>query len=254
MRKPYKYVSNLSDEDIDFLENLMNDGDSSRIRRRAHTILLSFRRFSVDMISKIYEIQRDTVSKCIDAWEKYGRDGLKDLPKSGRPPKLDASGIETAKKIIMESPQNPGGIIAKINEETGIKISLQTLKRIVKKLDMKWKRVRKSIKNKRDEKEFRKTEKEIKNLICRHRAGEIDLFFYDETGFSTGSHVPYAYQPIGETLEISASCRKRLNVTGFFSPDSKLTPFCFECSVDSGIAVACFDYFAEHTDKTKKLL
>jgi len=176
MRKPYKSVSELSDEDIEFFENSMNNGSTSRIRRRAHAILSSSGGYSIDEISEIYKVQRDTVSKCIDSWEKSGWNGLNDRPKSGRPLKLNSSGIETAKKFIMESPQNPGGIIAKTGGETGIKISLQTLKRIVKKPDMKWKRVRKSIKKKRDEKEFRKMQKKIKSLIRQHRAGKINLF------------------------------------------------------------------------------
>ena len=252
MRKPYKYISDVSDEDIEFLEKLMKSKSPFRIRRKAHVILMSFRKFCIDKIAEAYELKRDTVSKYIDDWKKYGRDGLADRKKSGRPPKLNASGIETAKKIIGKSPQSPRKIIAEISRKTGITVSLQTLRRIVKKLDMRWKRVRKSVKNKRNEQDFRESETEIRNMIMQHKSGKIDLFFYDETGFSTGSHVPYAYQPVGKTLEISATCRKRLNVIGFFSPDNKLTPFCFECSVNSDVVTACFDRFAEDIDKNKK--
>ena len=176
MRKPCKFVSYLSDEDIEFLKKLKENGSSPRIRRKAHVILLSFRKYSVDKIAEIYQINRDTVSKYIDAWEKSGREGLPDLPKSGRNPKLKGCDLETAKKIIEEFPQFPRKIIAEIREKTGITISHQTLRRTVKKLKMKWKRIRKSLKKQRPEKAFRKAEHEIRELIIRHMSGKNDLF------------------------------------------------------------------------------
>lgn len=253
MGKPHKYVSDLSDYDIEFLKKLREYGSSPRIRRKAGVILLSFRKYPVDEIAELYEIQRNTVSKYINAWEKHSRKGLQDIHKTGRPAKLKGSDIESAKKIIEKSPQFPRKIIAEISRKTGIMISSQTLRRLVKKLNLKWKRLRKSLKKQRPEKAFRKAEEEIRVLISRHMSGENDLFFYDQTGFSVGSYVPYAYQPVGKTSEISAVCHNRLNVAGFFSPDSRLIPFCFEHSADSETVIACFDIFAnQHTDEKKK--
>ena len=137
MGKPCKFVSFISDEDIEFLENLIK---KFRIRRRAHVILSSSQGLCIDKISEKYKIHRDTVSGYIDAWKKSGRKRLADLPKSGRNPKLKGQYLETAKKIIGEFPQFPGKIIAEIREKTGITISHQTLRRTVKKLKMRWKK------------------------------------------------------------------------------------------------------------------
>ena len=252
MRKPCKFVSFISDEDIKFLENLIKKEKKFRIRRRAHVILSSSQGLCIDKISEKYKIHRDTVSRYIDAWKKSGRKRLADLPKSGRNPKLKGHDLETAKKIIEEFPQFPRKIIAEIREKTGITISHQTLRRTVKKLKMRWKRIRKSLKKQRPEKAFRKAEQEIRELIIRHMSNKDALFFFDQTGFSAGSYVPYAYQPIGKTLEISAVCRKRLNVAGFFTPDNRLISFCFEHNTDSKTVIACFDKFAEYADTEKK--
>jgi len=38
-------------------------------------------------------------------------------------------------------------------------------------------------------------------------------------------------------------------VAGFYSTDNQLCSFCFECSIDSSVVVACFDEFCESIDK-----
>ncbi|WP_156829872.1 transposase [Methylovulum miyakonense] len=50
---------------------------------------------------------------------------------------------------------------------------------------------------------------------------KISLFYFDESGFSTASSVPYAWQPKGRTLEIPCFHSQRLNVLGFVSRDSR---------------------------------
>jgi len=136
MKPPEKYVSPLSEDDIRFLANLVKKDSSFRIRTRAHIILLSFKGFCIDDISEIFDLNRDTVSSCIRAWEKHGRDGLADRPKCGRPLGLSSSEMETVKKIIGESPQTVRHILARIEEETGKKISRASLKRISEKLNL----------------------------------------------------------------------------------------------------------------------
>jgi hypothetical protein len=74
---------------------------------------------------------------------------------------------------------------------------------VIKKKKFSWKRMRKSLKHKRNQEEFEKAKREIQALKKRQQAKEIDLYYFDESGFSLNPVVPYAYQPIGETLEIS---------------------------------------------------
>jgi len=76
------------------------------------------------------------------------------------------------------------------------------------------------------------------------------LFYFDESGFSLNSNVPYAYQPIGATLEIPSSRSKQINVLGFLStPTNRLESYCFECGVDTSVVVACFNNFTKKISK-----
>ncbi len=82
------------------------------------------------------------------------------------------------------------------------------------------------LKNKRNQQEFEKVKKEIQKLKKQQQTGKIDLFYFDESGFSLDPIVPGAIQPIGETIEIPASkSRKRLNVLGLYS-------YCNTCRIN----------------------
>ncbi len=131
-------------------------------------------------------------------------------------------------QLLKEYPQSPKTIVAKFAKKTGKTTSLSTLRRVAKRSKLCWKRARKSLKHKRDPQEFEIVKKEIQRLKKQQQAGKIDLVFFDESGFSLEPVVPYAYQPIGETIEIQASkSKKRLNVLGFYSIDNQFESFCF---------------------------
>lgn len=228
----------------------MRSSLSWRVRMRAHGILLSSKGLSIDEICKIYNVHRNSVSSWIDAWNKSGIKGLKDLPRSGRPPELTESEKEIALKLIKEHPRSLKIVLTKLTEQTGKLISISTLKRIAKAAKLTWKRTRKSLGSKKDEKAFEKAKIEIDALKKQQRAGEIDLYYFDESGFSLDPVVPYAWQPVGETIEIPAARSKRLNVLGFLDADeNQLQPFCFECNIDTGVVVACFNEFSKRLQK-----
>lgn len=78
--------------------------------------------------------------------------------------------------------------------------------------------------------------------------------YFDTCTFSLEPSVPYAWQPIGENIEIFSRKSKRLNVVGFYNTDNQFQSYCFECNIDSSIIVACLDHFAQTIKKTTFLL
>src|SRR5215470_18343808 len=76
-------------------------------------------------------------------------------------------------------------------------------------------------------------------------AGEIDLYYGDEAGFTLDPCVPYAWQTVGETIEIPAAKSDRINVLSFFNTEHDFHPFVFEkISIDSEIVATCLDYLS----------
>jgi transposase len=75
--------------------------------------------------------------------------------------------------------------------------------------------------------------------------GEVMLYYFDESGFSTTPCVPYGWQRIGETRQIPCHRSKRMNVLGFISRRNELFFDTAEQSVTTEIVVKVFDAFAE---------
>jgi len=81
------------------------------------------------------------------------------------------------------------------------------------------------------------------------KEGLIELFYFDESGFSLVPEVPYAWQDKENPICLPSSKSKRINVLGFLSKNNELTPFTFESSVTSEVVAACFDSFADSVKK-----
>src|SRR5215218_7311860 len=84
MRTPTKFVEELTEEQKSELQRIMKSHAPQRERMRAHAILLSARRFSIDQLAAIYEVDRDRVSQWFERWRETGFDGLKEEPRSVR--------------------------------------------------------------------------------------------------------------------------------------------------------------------------
>jgi hypothetical protein len=76
-----------------------------------------------------------------------------------------------------------------------------------------WKRLRKKLPRSPDPIKYQRAKVRIADLQARERAGDGDLWFFDASGFCLQPCIPYAWQPIGETLQLpQSSHNQRLNV------------------------------------------
>ena len=130
---PNKFVENLTDSDYQKLIENYQTCDSFRVRNRSHAILLSFQKYSIEQITTICQVHRNTISQWIDWWNKGGLTSLADLPKTGRPPILSLKEQEKAVEIGLQNPRFPHRQLSEIKHETGKEISSYTLKRLIKK-------------------------------------------------------------------------------------------------------------------------
>ncbi len=236
-------VDFLTDEEILTLEEMHENHPCHAPRIRAHAILLSYAKFKLSMISRVYGVCRQTVSTWIQAWETEGICGLLDNPRSGRPRILSEEAESDAVTRIRQSPRSLKKVLAELIEIFDLTVSLSTLKRTCKRAGLSWKRVRKSLKSKRNPDLFEQSQQQLISLIEQSQTGEIDLFYFDESGFTLEPCVPYAWQPIGETIEVPSSKSKRLNVLGFMDRECSLTSIVVEGSVTSAVVVASIDHF-----------
>ena len=246
-----KYVIPLSESELTTLRNMYENHPSRRVRMRAFSLILSHEGYTIQEIAGMFDVSRQTVSSWIDSWVKLGLRGLYDDPRDGRPLKLNSEDEELIQSQIGEEPRSVKKIVALLSEERGKQVSERTVKRTLKKAKLRWKRVRKSLKSKRDEQKFQRAKERIDQLEVRRREGEVDLFYYDEAGFCLDPSVPYAWQPTGEYIRLPActTTRSRINVLAFMDKDNHLIPVTVKGRVDTNTVSACFDAMSMDLEK-----
>ena len=220
-------------------------------RFRAHCILLSNQHYKVDQISEICDLDRKTVLNAIHAWNKIGLLGLIDKPRSGRPKRLTPEQEIVLLEQVKENPRSLKKVLSEFTKIYQVEITLDMLRRLCKSAKFTWKRVRKSLKSKRDQAEFENSKNLINQLIERYKKGEIKLGYYDESAFSLEPSVPYAWQEIGKYIEVPSSRSKSLSVLGCLSLDNEFESIVVDGSVTSDVVIHYFDEISKTCDINK---
>jgi len=94
-----------------------------------------------------------------------------------------------------------------------------------------------------DPAEYIEKKAQLEELKKLDAAGEIDLYYLDETGFCLIPCVPYGWQPVGETIAIPSTRSKRLNVLGIMNRHDQLHSYVSCQSITSEVVVACIKAF-----------
>ena len=239
------YVDPLCEAEIVTLQSMHKHHPSPATRIRAQAIVLSNRGYSIQEIAEVNSVCRQTVSNWLSSWEQEGLVGLIDKPRSGRPRVLSAAQEQAAIEAIKKQPRKLKQLASELSEKFGIRVTGSKLKRLCKKAGYSWKRIRKSLRNKRDQDQFDEAVKEIEQLIIQEDKGEIELYYFDESGFTLQPCVPYAWQPKGESIKVPCAHSQRLNVLGFVNRRCHFESFVFEGSVNSSVVVGCFEAFSK---------
>lgn len=117
-----------------------------------------------------------------------------------------------------------------------------------------WKRVRKSLVSKRNPELFESSQQELASLIDQSNKKEIDVFYFDESGFTLEPCVPYAWQQKGSSIKVPSSQSKRLNVLGFVNRECEFTSLVFEGTLNTACVVASIDHFILSITKPTSLI
>lgn len=135
------------------------------------------------------------------------------------------------------------------------KISRWTLKRILKKADFRWKRVRKSLKDQQDAVLMAFFNQELHQLSYAHEQGELTLWFYDETGLGLNPTGLYAWQRSAPAVHLPAHRGQGFTVAGFLSADNTLQAFSYAGPTTSQAFIQFVDaWIAQHPPTGKTVL
>ena len=244
-----RYIE-LDETSLEMLREMNKNHPNFVMRRRAQTLLYSHKRFQIKQIAELLEVERKTITRCFDSWEQDGLIGLYTQKGQGAKSIFNQKEAEKIKKIVKDSPRKID--MAKIEEKTGKTASQSTIKRALKRLNMVWKRVRQSLKPKRNEEDFQAAKEELASLKKLEDEGKIDLIFFDECGYSTVSNVPYAWQEKGINILLNRAKSQLLKITGFMKRDNTLEFYTSESTINSKVVCAFFDDFCNQLKQEYK--
>lgn len=119
--------------------------------------------------------------------------------------------------------------------------------------------MRRGLKKQRDEEAFRAAQTELKVLREQLRSGicQFEVWYFDEAGFSLTACLPYAWQKVGERLEMESRGNqgKRQNVLGFLRWDGgDFYAAAFEGSLNNHVIGGCLRTFAQEKKSAKPKL
>ena len=98
--------------------------------------------------------------------------------------------------------------------------------------------MRHSLKKKRNESHFQRAYEELAVCVKAEQDGEINLYYFDESGFSQKSNLPYGWSEKGIIIECPAyQNSKKLNVLGFLSRQGQVVYHEVECAVNTDIVI-----------------
>lgn len=178
-----------------------------RVALRAHMILLSARGRSAPEIAEIYEVANVTVYKWIDRFNGEGPSGLYDREREGRPPKLDEEAEQEIERVLEHAPTEEGYEITRwttphlarhLEEELGVEVHPDTVRRALNRLEYSWKRPRRSL-----PKDPLYAERMAELMQAIATAGEeTTILFEDETDLKRFPLLRRAWMPVGEQRSV----------------------------------------------------
>ena len=199
---------------------------------------MSGQKYQVQEIASILNICRQTVCASIHGWDNIGFLSLVDEQRNGRPKGISQEQEKDLIEQVIESPRSLKKVLSNFAKTHGVEISIDTLRRICKAAKLSWKRIRKSLKSKRNEDDYRFSKSLVYQLIEDYKSGKISLKYFDESGVSLVPCIPYAWQEIGKYIEVPSAKSKSINVLGFLGRDCEFDSFVCTGSVTSDVVTS----------------
>jgi transposase len=242
-------LRDVNPESKKLLIRISNDSKCRQVRERAKCIILFEQGFSLVQLTQIFRVSEKTIYNWLMKWERLGLVGLYNQKGRGRKPKLSTEEKEQVRRWVKSEPRNLKKIVALIQQEWGKEVNKETVKRIIKKSRMLWKRMKRGLSKSPKEWELEVKIPRLLELKEQDEKGEIDLRYLDESGFSLIPSIPYGWQEKGTTITLKSSQSKRINVLGLMNKRNELHYQIYQETIDSKALIKFLDEFSENLAK-----
>lgn len=124
------------------------------------------------------------------------------------------------------------------------------VKYLLKLAGFSWKRMRSSLKQKRDEVLFEYFKNELKDLLKMADNEEIDLWFFDSSGFNLKPNIPYCWNPKGQQACLPSERSGSCTVMGLLNIKAQQIEGCiFDGAANADCVLATLNEFVKTCDR-----
>jgi transposase len=239
-------VQPVTDGQRERLEQTMPAAPSCRARRRAPSLGLSAAGMTSQAMAKPYQVHRLTVSAWSKTWEQPGVQRVQDQPRSGRPRQRTPDAPTLAPPESKAEPRSLPGVVERCAHKTAQRLSLSTRKRLAKQARLRWQRVSKSCKKRRDPDALAPCQRALTAWQHPEAHGTRARYDCDAAGWALEPTSPYAWQEPKRVIEWPARRSGRMQVLGVRNRHHALHALLLAQAIHTGVVLAGFDAFC-HT-------
>jgi transposase len=211
--------------------------------------MLKHQGLSTTELMQVFQVSRKTIYQWFNAWDTRGFPGLYRRRGQGRKPTFTPEQKVQIRTWAQDHPKQLKQVANHIHEEWEVTVSIKTIKRVLKSLRWSWHRFRRTPKGHPNPHEYATKRAQLDDLKRLDEAGDIDLYYLDQAGFSLIPCVPYGWQPMGATRTIPSSRGPSLNVLGIMNRHHDLKAYPSEQSINSDVVMFCIEHFFPTVDK-----
>lgn len=139
---------------------------------------------------KLFKVSRNTIYNWFNNWESSGLVGLYNHSGQGRKKIFDINQQKIIKEWVKETPKKLGLVQEKIKKQWGITVSKDTIKRVIKFVEMGWYRIKRKVSGEPVPEFYTRKVKELEQLKQQEQIGKIEIRYVDETGFCLIPYIP----------------------------------------------------------------
>jgi len=150
-------------------------------------------------------------------------------------------------------------LLPRVARELSQRVGLSSLRRLARRLGYGWKRLRRSLKSRRDAVLFAFFQQELVLLHQAEARGELDVVYADECRFSRQAPVPYAWQrrgqpPVALPAERGAGGYSVLGLWQAKALGQPLLAYILNGALTAELFAAVLDEFSQHLDRPTVLV
>src|ERR1700741_4268765 len=134
--------SHFRDDALPTLESMLNQTKEARVFRRAQAVREVVAGHHINAVSAAFHLANSALRKWVQRFAQEGPQGLRDRPRSGRPPKVTCELEQYLNHLVDQDPLEHGSIHSQwscrelatvVARETGVQLGRESVRCVLKK-------------------------------------------------------------------------------------------------------------------------